>query len=267
MKTPTEQSAVHAVAIAAEGNVSVEASVVTTPEDSAAERRRLMQMLTHRRWLIRSLWSINAWEWLLPWPVEIAVFLVRGDRSLEWSDWKRSDGSVRGNRYVTFAFALWVGLALAGVDLSDVETYAGDVAKTLFTGALLLLSILSLSVGLPGQSIAKLMLIKRPSYSLEFVMPLVWGFLCGLLGALSMMFYGAAKSVAHPDLAMGVRATAILFAVFGALMEWNAVLQTVQQYLIGMVLWSRTLEDDAAKERAATQRAARGAFRRLNRKR
>jgi len=214
--------------------------MTTSDPDPKEERKRLLHMIQTQAWLFRSFKEAGAAAWLIPWPF--------GKSQVD------DDGEKRGgNVYLTTAIVLWLSVVLlVHPSLNNFEAkYAGDCAKVLFTGSFLLGTILSVSVALPGQSLAKLTLAGDPRFAFDFVMPLVWGFVWGIIGALLMMFFPGLKwVVADPTATTVLRATATLVAVHGGMAVLNAILMTVRYYLAGMVLWSESIEEELAKKDA-----------------
>jgi hypothetical protein len=218
-----------------------------TEEQNAAkdERARLQEVLgAHGLWIPRLLFVARAWEYVLPWPLGYVDYLFQYSRS--GPKRRRIDDSA----WVTFVLVVWCYAAyVAKATPGHFEkSYAPDVSKILFSGAFLIGTILSVSVALPGQSLAKLALGRRPMFAVEFVLPMFWGFLSGIFGALLMLFFSGL-----PHLVPGmseywgriVQGFATIIALYGAVMELNAIIHTVRMYLIGMLLWSKELHDKA----------------------
>jgi hypothetical protein len=226
--------------------------------DPEAERSRLIETLTkHHTWIFRAFGAIRAWEYLVPWPLGCVHFFLlrlRGNK-LPFKDWLKSRDRVDDNGWLSFAIVTWLYLAVVvDVRLDRVQAvYASDCAKILFSGAFLIGTVLSVSVAMPGQALAKVALGRDSSFALNFVLPLFWGFLWGIAGALSMMFFPGVPYLI-PNLPecsrLVLRDVATFIAIHGAVAELNAIVHTVRMYLMGMLLWSKELDEKARAEEA-----------------
>jgi hypothetical protein len=181
----------------------------------------------------------KAWEFAIPWPIEKIEYFCARRRGVTWKKFEPTYGS---SGWLTFSIVVWLFVALyVEPSLARFATkYAGDVAKTLLSGALLVGTMLSVSVSLPGQTIVKLVIEDDPESAIEFVTPFLWAFLWGVLATTLMAFFPGLRSIT-----IGYRSTswipaaATFVATYAAAMEVHAVLHAIRMYLLGLVISGR----------------------------
>ena len=123
-------------------------------------------------------------------------------------------------------------LALGTEYLQSVDVkYTAEASRLLFASAFLILTMLSLSVALPGQAILRLVLRRNPLFSVDFVAPTLWAFLWSIVAGTIMIFYA--------DLPSALKVTAAVAALYAFAMDVHAILYTVRMYLLGLVLTVR----------------------------
>jgi hypothetical protein len=207
-------------------------------EKPGAEHAKLIRRVfdgSHNTWWWRLLVEARFWWFLVPWPL---------GRLLDGPKPKRT-AQFRDNSYLTATLFFWV-LYLFGKG-PDGALFDGG-AKALFSGALALMGVLSLSIALPGQTLLKRVVVGAPRAAITFVAPFVWALLWGLLGATLLTFWSHLPGWLAP--------VVVLVALHGAFMELNALFHALRMYSMGLLLWGRE-EAIAAAEKRAQEEAER----------
>lgn len=188
---------------------------MNTPEASSKVLVEVARQLgDHYLWLPKLLWRAGCWRWLIPWPLLLLPNRFTGSKE-------------HGSLWLTLVL---ISAYFVGADsLQNVDGgYAADAARTLFAGSFLVITMLSLSVALPGQAILKLVLEGEPLFAVEFVSPTLWAFLWGISGGTCMTF--------HKNLPLALQPISTTVALYAFAMEVNAVLYTIRTYTLGLVL-------------------------------
>lgn len=118
---------------------------------------------------------------LVPWPLHhLQLVWNRRPRATE----KHRAYTFVSSGWLTVSIALWLYMALVvRVTLQGfAQNYAADASKALLSGAFLLGTILSVSVAMPGQAVMKVVIGKRPSFAIQFVVPFSLGVRVGHRG-------------------------------------------------------------------------------------
>jgi hypothetical protein len=121
--------------------------------------------------------------------------------------------------------------------------FAADASRTLYTAAFLIMTMLSLSVALPGQAIIRLVLGRNPRFVADFVTPTLWAFLWGTGAGTALAFYGS--------LSLQGKLGASIVALYAFAMQINAILYTVRVYALGLV---RTAHEAGNDDKGASER-------------
>ncbi|MBN1607838.1 MAG: hypothetical protein JW940_14465 [Polyangiaceae bacterium] len=173
----------------------------------------------HYFWLPRLFMRAGGWRWLVPWPF---LFIINRRRRIA----SREHGSI-------WLTAVSAAALLAGPERLQAmgSSHAAESARILFAGSFLVITMLSLSVAVPGQATLRLVLAKNPLFAAEFVSPTLWAFLWGVGGGACMVF--------HASLVPGFKTLASVVALYAFAMETNAVLYTIRMYSFGLVLAAR----------------------------
>ena len=193
------------------------------PPIEATSERLLAQLPAdlgdHYFWLPKVLLRAGAWRWLVPWPL---IWLA-----LRWRD-----PNLKEHGSVWLTAVILGALALGTEYLQSVDVkYTAEASRLLFASAFLILTMLSLSVALPGQAILRLVLRRNPLFSVDFVAPTLWAFLWSIVAGTIMIFYA--------DLPSALKVTAAVAALYAFAMDVHAILYTVRMYLLGLVLTVR----------------------------
>jgi len=190
---------------------------------AAASERLLAQLPAdlgdHYFWLPRVFMRAGAWRWLIPWP-----FLWMALR------WRQPNLKDHGSVWLSAVSLLALALGAQRLQSIDVK-YTVEAARVLFASAFLILTMLSLSVALPGQAILRLVQRRDPLFSVDFVSPTLWAFLWSILAGTTMIFYD--------NLPPTLKVASAVVALYAFAMDVHAILYTVRMYLLGLVLTVR----------------------------
>lgn len=189
-----------------------------TPTDTERERRRQAahrKLKNHSTWVWSLIATLDPWTECVPWPLLMAV------------PGKSKEKESRGSVWLSCALALSAYLIYySGGSLERDGRYAADAARTLFTGAFLLGTLLSVTNTVAGPAIrrsakndANVVLVVGGAFA--------WGVLLGLIGGAALMFY--------PSFVLPAQWLAIFLGVYGGLMELNAMLFTLRLALLSWV--------------------------------
>lgn len=232
----------------------------TPPQKSPEEQEKeLREILRSDWWLFKILSADQAWGYLIPWPfpklwAKFKHWRTRGERKSEPRIWANLVPDDSDDAPKPIESGLWTTLALALTayvcwftskeTLDHDHARASDAGKTLFTGAFLLGTLLSVSVSLPGQSLLKPLLTKSPRAIIFFASAFAWSLLWGLSGGVLLVFYG--------DWYPPVRILAIFVGFLGAFAELNTLLFVFRMYLMGLMdLVKATRQEEAKKKEGA----------------
>lgn len=219
----------------------------STKQSNGLEADEAGQLLTilgrHGLWWWLVLLRVHAVTFLVPWPLPY----------IAWPFIRRRFSSVEGRERAWYTQSSgWTTLSLMAAWLLNKFTHpnltrdakiAGELAKTLFSGSLLVCTILSLSVALPGQTILKSVLTQNPSFSIDYVVPFMWTFMCGFSAALVLTFGEQILA-----LAWWTRPLLIFVAAYALAMIIHAIGHVIRVYMVGLVMFSI---DERDKEKSA----------------
>jgi hypothetical protein len=193
------------------------------------------------------------WNFLVPWPlgqlIMVAFRKLRRKKAENGTEKKRVYPS---SILLTFAIIsyvfLWWFMKQHSDDLGHYATIASDGSKMLLSGAFLLGTILSVSVSVPGTTVIKYVIKKRPMGGVNFVIPFMWAFMWGLVGGILLAFFNI--RIAQPY----YQYVAVAFGVYGAFMELNAFAHVVRLYTIGLLLMGEEENRNKPKPEATRDR-------------
>ncbi|MFP2895699.1 hypothetical protein [Corallococcus sp. 4LFB] len=206
-----------------------------TPEEQDKELREL---IGSRWWFFKVLNTDKSWNYLVPWPIPVLVQRWRQSRGRKAKGKLAEDG-----RWSTLAILLTIYMwSFTGSEtVVHDQSRASDAGKILFTGAFLLGTLLSVSITLPGQSVLKPLITKKPSVITNFAAAFAWSLLWGLSGGALLTFYG--------DWYPEIRPVAIFVGILGGFAELNTLLFVFRLYLMGLADISRDARVEAAKKK------------------
>lgn len=205
----------------------------TDSDESHATRERNLDQLAadigdHYFWLIKVLVRAGGWRLIVPWPM-----LALGSKA------RRAQSKEHGSAWLTVVAGASMSMGPERLQALS-NSFAADSARTIFTAAFLVITMLSLSVALPGQAVIKLVLGRTPLFAAEFVAPTLWAFLWGMIGGTGMMLYSS--------LGAELRVIAAIVGLYAFAMSINAVLYTIRMYVLGLVLTARSSDTSSTRK-------------------